>query len=1212
MSFDKADKSQSLDSTSIVTHNVLTEQSSPDTSTVFKPVYDENLNTDDEDEWDDDEIIIVGEIIETVSEVITNDNWDDDEVVISDNPTERDKDSGLSNISDTSNESSEPSDSKNGTGIKLLGEKPNDYLFNREKMWSVDEEFTRTEKVDLLFLLIVDTEFTTKNPSHWQQRGRMHISSQLKGIHQSAPKLMFFHKGAKKLNLIREMVGLSELPILKTDFDGLDYLHQLGVDASIKPCSKNEARKLSKCTFTLYAHFATAELNLMFRGSLGERIKELQRAEVGERIECQRRVRCITPTTPRELDYVLLDHIISINGEEYSLAIKIVDTAGLHGVASYAAIAKAIGWELEHKDNFSTQEKENMWDTAMQRPKDFENYALGDLDVYEMLEANASQFLEVYTRLGLEDYYQIPKLTVGGTVKDLFTASLARYLGIDTVDEDGNGVEWVKELNERVVVPILKDVSAAELRQCTKQTKALLAKVEGGRCRNNQPTVVYGLRKVNGEFDSYLLCDIDISGCYGEGQRNQIYPIGNPQILSFKADSENNGYPTLREWLKKHRVNIEKLVTGGKNEWLNLKNWGKLKNGCWHLRFSITRKLKYPQDFFASWFTTSGNGTDVMAKFINKMKCDSEQVATPWVDFDEEEGWLKIFNYEIHNGVLTHDGLEWLFKIATPRQRNDILDNCHVLTSVVYPASQELTVENGKNGLEQLEKIHCEWELKNIAEIVTREDGNDYWQQLDGEPHYWFGVNLGELLIDDLLIQRKIAQKVYGKKSPLDVLFKLCVNTLYGDMVSKYFVVANPVVGNNITARARALAWYMEKGLYGHESITDGCAFDNNKVLYPGRDSINGESINLHRDDSPLKRWKISRKPLGGVKSIEGFHVDYLEWDKDKPEGVAKKVIGLKLTHQDNSVEFLKPEIVDDEKHPGFQKVKSNPGNDWIDKTAMTHLQSLFPYVSVLHTDTTKITINDNNEPVFKHRSGQFNFETKDLYVAASFHGSANYLLWNENKPNLKARGYETKRNHTSISEGDEIKTFNITERYGKNNNPAKDFLTNLLERPERLPRQEPAIRQGILKVGDYKNLSGKYDGQGLEPGDNILRPLLMQEFSLSQFTFQTYDQYREWLEVIDRYKKKYRQSLETFFLNDDGTLNMVEMCETVDRLIAEGVMNPFEALDKHRNSKRSAKRSKKRSESKGTGVKPKIKSTNHPHHETYEKLCEKLKESES
>ncbi len=80
--------------------------------------------------------------------------------------------------------------------------------------------------------------------------------------------------------------------------------------------------------------------------------------------------------------------------------------------------------------------------------------------------------------------------------------------------------------------------------------------------------------------------------------------------------------------------------------------------------------------------------------------------------------------------------------------------------------------------------------------------------------------------------------------------------------------------------------------------------------------------------------------------------------------------------------------------------------------------------------------------------------------------------------------------------------------RYGTKNNPAKDLMKQLLKNPESVTRQIPAIKSGILKVGDYKNLSEKYDELEIEPGDNILKPVLMQEFSLSQFTFQTYEQY--------------------------------------------------------------------------------------------------------
>ena len=130
-----------------------------------------------------------------------------------------------------------------------------------------------------------------------------------------------------------------------------------------------------------------------------------------------------------------------------------------------------------------------------------------------------------------------------------------------------------------------------------------------------------------------------------------------------------------------------------------------LINGAWYDCFSCNGKLEYPQDFFASWFTNTGNEVDVMAKFVNQMVCDSEQHVTDWVDFDEEVGNLKIFNHEIHNAVLTHDGLEWIFAIASKRQPQEFLDNTLILSSAVYPRSQRIIGEP-KDTIKELNKLH--------------------------------------------------------------------------------------------------------------------------------------------------------------------------------------------------------------------------------------------------------------------------------------------------------------------------------------------------------------------------------------------------------------------------------------------------------------------------------------------------------------------------
>ena len=208
-------------------------------------------------------------------------------------------------------------------------------------------------------------------------------------------------------------------------------------------------------------------------------------------------------------------------------------------------------------------------------------------------------------------------------------------------------------------------------------------------------------------------------------------------------------------------------------------------------------------------------------------------------------------------------------------------------------------------------------------------------------------------------------------------------------------------------------------------------------------------------------------------------------------------------------------------------------------------------------------------------RIGQFSFETKDIYHSGCFHGSANYLLENPNGQTIKARGYETKREHTGIELDPEQDGFEFvkSDRYGTKNNPAKDLMKQLLENPEIIKRQIPAIKSGILKVGDYKNLSEKYDEREIEPGDNTLKSVLMQEFSLSQFTFQTYEQYISWKKVIEKAKMKEKQSLEGYFLNKDCTLNLQALCEWVDGAIASGVTNPFDELkDKNRHDRRTEK----------------------------------------
>ena len=416
------------------------------------------------------------------------------------------------------------------------------------------------------------------------QRTRMGLTTQIKSLDNADKGIILAH--TNQVNSGRQMRDMELFPIVKSEFHVVDYLNFIGLESEDYEGVESDLRKLPKCYIVLYGHFLTAELNIIFSGSLKEKIKNLQREKSPNlpRINNSRRLFCEQTIEGYKLDFVSLNHIISINGYEYELCLKFIDTAAIHGVASYKDFCSAVGLNLKYKDNFSAKEKSKMLSMVIERPKDFEQYALGDLEVFSALALYDKQWQLVYEKLGMCDYYQVPKLTIGGTVKDLFVSALANLFELSS-DNDSNWMEKVKSLVDEYIQP----ASADYYRKYTRQTRSLLSKVEGGRCRNNRPTDLNFERKIRDGFDVNLLCDIDISGCYGEGQRNQEYFFGKPEIFDYEH-SRNNDYISLRQWLIQYGVKVDKLIQStNKNDfenWNNQDNWGELLSGCWYARIS--------------------------------------------------------------------------------------------------------------------------------------------------------------------------------------------------------------------------------------------------------------------------------------------------------------------------------------------------------------------------------------------------------------------------------------------------------------------------------------------------------------------------------------------------------------------------------------------------------------------------------------------------
>ena len=672
---------------------------------------------------------------------------------------------------------------------------------------------------------------------------------------------------------------------------------------------------------------------------------------------------------------------------------------------------------------------------------------------------------------------------------------------IYTISKDNNDQFKDKgNVLKSILKYFISESNAKELKFYAKDKRHLNSKVYGGRCHNNKPSQYK---------DEGILVDIDIDGCYGNGMRNQTFAFGKPIVLgaAYGHNTKNNDYMTLGKFLKRMK-------------------WGKqdchLVPGLFTIIGDTKRLLTYKQDLIASWF--GFNSKDV------KDMTNPNSTA-----LDVNTGEVKILEREIVNGVITWDVLQYIFNVFTSRERNDLLDKFVVKTAIYYPAYERC------NSIDELLTKHYKHEGKNISQSHKKYKSNKtVLVNINEECHAWYGVNMGEMLIDELLANRKM----YPKKTPMNTLYKLLINTLYGTLVSPFFDHGNVVVGNNITARARVLGLMMEKGFYSWQTITDGGVFNINKVVFPktGKNLYANRLIDLDSKTlDEIARYKLCKfGSLGGFDNIELEYVDK-EPKMTFIKGKSRKVI------------------------EGWKNIQPE-----IDKLAFQHLQKLFPGMDILHKESTLLSVekDEGGKPkkIYKKNIGQFNFESKGIFTQGVFHGSANYLLKNPNETIYKYRSYQkVQTDEINFDDDNEVQT----DKY-ENENPANNLLTQLSQNENgKLKRQKVSYKSGILKPNEFNNNSDKYKKLGQWPGDSIIKCNLLTELSMAQFHYQTKRQYLAIQKEANANKNKYGQSYEFYFIDEDGYLNYPKMIKRLNEIILSGKYSINKQLDEHRNKER-------------------------------------------
>lgn len=946
------------------------------------------------------------------------------------------------------------------------------------------------------FPFVTDTEFQTYTPK-WSETldrlglGSLTISTQIKGLGGS-PARLYLHP---------EMLE-TDLPLHWKVWTGhsvfVQYLNDEGLNVSLSRCQtkteKTYKRKLDKIRVfrvVIYAHFAIADFYRIFTGELRQDVLYLSRkkGKQGSRIEQKRRL--LTQSRYKNkgneivTDTIKTEYFITVDGLDYALELCCIDSGAVHGATSLKDLAANTGTPLDYKDLLTSEDKSDMVTVYRDRPTMFFDYAMGDLAVYDCLLNNSNLMKQVYESLGLGDYFRPPKLTIGSTVAGLLTSAIVkRFECGDTLDG--------KEIRE-IVDRYCKGASAKEIVK-SNNWSGLNAKVLGGRCFNNRPTHT---------IDEGLICDIDIAGAYATAMLNCDYPLGNPVVFgeAYRLNSDNQ-YISLREFLRQYRKN--------------------LVPGLYQIWFTLTEKLTTGQDFFNSYFPPK-NWSDIL---------DDEDEETNWLDRPDS---TKIFSHEITNGLLTSDGLEWLERVCSRKLKNHILDHSEVKTAMFYDA--KLRVDS----IGELSLIMDEHVGQNTSDY-----SNGVTTNVDRSCKYWTSINLGELIISDLLKNRKYwkqvtlgykeLKRVDGKfesltseglkrvetalnvgkyidretftgealtlkKHPLDTLYKLCCNTVYGDVVSKYFDVSNVIVGNNITAKIRALVWYLEKGLYTHGSITDGGVFNVNTVCFP-------KSNNRKLNDNTTQIYKLSGRELNQDK-----HINL------RPLGSYNSIVW----GEGETVIFNSPEKT--------VTLSISEALETIDKLASEHLKNLFN-VSVVSL---------------------FSFESKGLMSSAVFRGQSDYGLYGGK--------------HESYKPG-KSSAYAMRAYPSRTGLPQK-FLDSIHDNPKNIKRPDLFYKSQILKVGQYRQqYNSRFKNSVFVIGDSYHVVGLFREFSLSQFTFKTSEQRQSWESEVNRLKRKYGQSYEMYF-TIDYHLEYQRMIEEIDRAISEGHKTFNEYIDEYYNRAR-------------------------------------------
>lgn len=765
--------------------------------------------------------------------------------------------------------------------------------------------------------------------------------------------------------------------------------------------------------------------------------------------------------------------IVPGSNEWYRVLVDIVDVSAQMGIGGLKQYAAKVNLPLEDKGKMDEYKAKML--EAYTNPElldEYIAYSAGDC-VSELIRSRFVRMVEeIYDSFGITPPKEIAK-TTGSLVNQFLSRFLIQKHLKPNLDSEGNP-KSEEDIDKGNPTPYLTPIADTDgdiysdhwiLWQASAKkwlesehrntTSIFNALVQGGRCKNEMPTV----HRIDG-----IVADADISSCYGRGLEVQPYPMG--LATSFEIGHRQTP-PTLGKWLKRMK---HELVPG-----------------LWHIVVDTVEDLSFDQTLIFSKFMSD-------QKFLRKVK---EKLAEEDPEVDVP---FALLTRQIQNGIINHDVLQTLQAVCTAKEWSELSEK------VVVKAGAGYLKSNRCSTMAEVEQA-CAEEPGSITVKNTRKGGT---VTADTRNRAWYALPLADVV--GPLLEKRGGLKALKKEhagTPLGAeydakqnLFKLFINTIYGVLASPYFQTGNTVVANNITARARALAWQMAVACGGVQSITDGSCYDANAVRdwsnkRPGMEALSTYN-RPHLIDSNNKRGihrNIFTKPLGNK-----------EWSflRNNPDGTVSLMRG------------------DEEIQGAAEKWKI------FDDLYLEHLKHFFRGCDI------DILFADGG-------AGQFTFEHKNVYAQVLTQSQSNYRFKTfDGKLKLKARGHSLGKSHFDEN-GDQIDVPSIMKLFEE------------IEQGKVTPKPLTFTQQP-LKVNAANADTSVIEANSLLAGDSIWKRSRISPISLSLFMWPTADIKKSWETCAEKYKRRLGWGIEAHFYNPEtGLIDYVRALKEIQEAIDNG-----------------------------------------------------------